>query len=99
MYGHIYNGRMEPMHMMSMDFHGRYMDSYGRMVDPRSYGFYGRYHDQDSYYGRSMYNNHNFHDFDRFHRFDYFMNFPDMFMDMSGYEMDFNGRWMNMHRF
>ncbi|GAB1597764.1 uncharacterized protein LOC115215290 [Argonauta hians] len=95
-FGRKYRGFMEPMNMMSMDFQGRYMDSYGRMVDPRNYGYYGRYSDQDRYYGRSMYNYYGFYDNDRYNRQGYFMDFPERFMDMSGYQMDMYGRWMDM---
>ncbi|XP_014779614.1 uncharacterized protein LOC106875838 [Octopus bimaculoides] len=90
-----YRGFMEPMNMMSMVFQGRYMDSYGKMVDPKLYEFYGKYSDNDRYYGKSMYNYYGFYDNDRFHRNGNFMDFPERFMDMSGYQMDMNGKWMD----
>ncbi|XP_014788524.1 uncharacterized protein LOC106882379 [Octopus bimaculoides] len=72
------------------------MDSYGRMVDPKCYGFYGRYSDNERYYSRSMYNYYGFYDNDRFHRHGFFMDFPERFLDMSRYQMDKNGKLMNM---
>lgn len=33
-----FQGLMEPMSRMTMDFEGRYMDSQGRLVDPSYYG-------------------------------------------------------------
>nr|AIN36557.1 reflectin-like protein A2 [Doryteuthis opalescens] len=89
--GRKYRGVMEPMSRMTMDFQGRYMDSQGRMVDPRYYE-YGRCHDYDRYNGRSMFNNGPYMDGQRYGGW---MDFPERYMDMSGYQMDMHGRWMD----
>lgn len=88
--GRRYRGVMEPMSRMTMDFQGRYMDSQGRMVDPRYYDFSGS---SDRYSGRSMFNYGSYMDGGQ--RYGGFMDNPERYMDMSNYQMDMHGRWMD----
>lgn len=87
---------MEPMTRMTMDFQGRYLDSSGRLVEPRCNDYYGRNSNYDRYGMRSMYNT-GFYDNDKFQKYGRFMHFPERHMDMSGYQMDMRGRYMDKY--
>lgn len=92
-----HQGMLEPMSRMTMDFQGRYMDSMGRLVDPKYYDYYNSWHADDHIYALPMLSKHAWMDTNSFNWDGDWMNFPETYMDMSNYQMDMQGRWMDMH--